>query len=80
MFTLFSQLIKLQKLELHNNQLTELPPTIINLRKIYNISKDDSIKLSDQQKRYFEWIKSYKKTIFDEHCNTTLIKYAGKVN
>jgi hypothetical protein len=57
--------------------LTELPPSIINLRNLNNIHKDDSVKLSDQQKRYFEWIESNKKTIFDEYCDTTLIKYAG---
>ena len=71
------QLTNLKKLYCHNNQLTELPPTIINLRNIDEFRINHSVKLSDQQKRYFEWIKSNKETIFDEYCDTTLIKYAG---
>ena len=67
---------KIIELDCSYNQLTELPPTIINLRNINYISKDDSVKLSDQQKRYFKWIKSKKQTIFDEYCDTTLIKCA----
>ena len=65
------------KLDCSYNRLTELPPTIINLRNIDDFKKDDSLKLSNQQKQYFEWIKLNKITVFDEYCDTTLIKYAN---
>ena len=68
-------LINLKKLYCHYNQIKELPESIINLKNINDFRKD-TLTLTSQQERYFEWIKSKKSYPFDEHVDTTLVKCA----
>ncbi len=79
MFTLFSNLINLNELYCHDNQIKELPETIINLKNIEYFGKDElSLTLtSSQQERYFKWIKSKKSYLFEEHDDTMLVKCAN---
>ncbi len=78
MFTLFSNLNKLEHLYFSENKITALPPSIINLKNIKTISYPSIITLSDQQKKYYEWIESSKETEFDEYYDDNLVKFAGK--
>ena len=82
-------LINLKELNCSHNQIKELPnkvnrlsgcklwrpETIINLKNIDKICKDTII-LTPQQERYFNWINSKKSYNFDEHVDIVLVKCA----
>ena len=77
------QLINLEELTCFGNKLSCLPSIIINLR---NITFDqypminNSVVLTPQQQRYFDWINSGKVTNFDEYYDDNLVKFAGKLS